>query len=180
MALEDGTADGDEAIDTYLIPTWGQETVLQVLARYFPHETDANGTIIAIWTPEYRTDTPSWCQSPRRPTDFPAKALWCKHVLSTADWWNVYTDGLGDGSEGFQYMPAAPGAGRPFRFNQDRDPRRLSATARRRAGYRRQRRPSPPPPGTASRPPQPPQRQPRDQHPLAAQHLAMTPMASKP
>lgn len=41
IALEDGTDDGDEAIDTYLIPTWGQESVLNVLARYFPHETDA-------------------------------------------------------------------------------------------------------------------------------------------
>ena len=121
IALEDGTSDGDEAIDSYLIPTWGQETVLQVLARYFPHETDTAGTIIAIWTPEYRTDTPSWCQSPRRPTDFPSKALWCKHTLSTADWWNVYTDGLGDGSEGFQATPAAAGAVALFRFNQDRD-----------------------------------------------------------
>ena len=121
IALEDGTADSDEAIDSYLIPTWGQETVLQVLARYFPHETDTAGTIIAIWTPEYRTDTPSWCQSPRRPTDFPSKALWCKHTLSTADWWNVYTDGLGDGGEGFQSTPAAAGAVALFRFNQDRD-----------------------------------------------------------
>jgi hypothetical protein len=36
LAIEDGTADGDEAIDAYLIPTWGDETVLDVLARYFP------------------------------------------------------------------------------------------------------------------------------------------------
>ena len=43
MAMEDGTDDGDEAIDPYSIPTWGEETVLDVLARYFPHETDADG-----------------------------------------------------------------------------------------------------------------------------------------
>jgi len=36
IAIEDGTDDGDETIDTYLIPTWGEETVLDVLARYFP------------------------------------------------------------------------------------------------------------------------------------------------
>ena len=84
VALEDGTADGDELIDSYLIPTWGAETVLDVLARYFPHETDANGMMTAIWTPEYRSDTPAWCQEPRRPTDQPSKALWCKHTLSTA------------------------------------------------------------------------------------------------
>ena len=43
-----GTDDGDESIDTYLIPTWGQETVLNVLARYFPHETDADGNMRAM------------------------------------------------------------------------------------------------------------------------------------
>ncbi|MFZ4848507.1 MAG: CARDB domain-containing protein [Caldilinea sp.] len=121
IAMEDGTDDGDERIDTYLIPTWGSETVLNVLGRYFPHETDANGMMTAIWTPEYRSDTPSWCREARRPTDQPSKAVWCKHTLSTADWWNVYTDGLGDGSEGFQETPAVPGATALFRFNQDSD-----------------------------------------------------------
>ncbi len=121
IAMEDGTSDGNEVIDSYLIPTWGQETVLDVLARYFPHDTDANGMMTAIWTPEYRSDTPSWCVEPRRPTDFPSRVLWCKHVLSTADWWNVYTDGLGDGGEGFQDTQAVPGAVALFRFNQDSD-----------------------------------------------------------
>ncbi len=121
IALEDGTDDGDESIDTYLIPTWGEETVLNVLARYFPHATDANGMLTAIWTPEYRSDQPGWCRSPRRPTDQPNKALWCKHELSTADWWNIYTDGLGDGSEGFQSARATPGATALFRFNKDTD-----------------------------------------------------------
>jgi len=117
IAIEDGTDDGDELIDTYLIPTWGTETVLDVLARYFPHTTDADGNLIAIWTPEYRSDTPSWCQEGYRT----GNTLWCQHALSTADWWNVYTDGLGDGSEGFQDTPAAPGSVALFRFNQDSD-----------------------------------------------------------
>jgi ribosomal protein L29 len=117
IAIEDGTDDGDEAIDTYLIPTWGTETVLDVLARYFPHTTDADGNLIAIWTPEYRSDTPAWCNEPRRV----GTALWCKHALSTADWWNVYTSGLGDGSEGFQDTLAAPGSVALFRFNKDSD-----------------------------------------------------------
>ncbi|MGB9872763.1 MAG: hypothetical protein ACPLYD_14045, partial [Anaerolineae bacterium] len=117
IALEDGTDDGDEAIDTYLIPTWGAETVLDVLARYFPHQTDADGNLIAIWTPEYRADTPAWCNEPQRV----GTTLWCKHALSTADWWNVYTSGLGDGSEGFQDTPAAPGSVALFRFNKDSD-----------------------------------------------------------
>ena len=117
IAIEDGTSDGDESIDNYLIPTWGTETVLDVLARYFPHETDADGTLISIWTPEYRRDTPSWCNEPERTGD----TLWCKHALSTADWWNVYTNGLGDGTQGFQDTPAAPGAVALFRFNKDSD-----------------------------------------------------------
>jgi hypothetical protein len=121
IALEDGMGDGDDLIDTYLIPTWGQETVLNVVTRYFPHETDSSGIITAIWTPEYRSDIPDWCQSPRRPTDQPTKAVWCKHILSTADWWNIYTDGLGDGSEGWQNTQAVPGSIALFRFNKDSD-----------------------------------------------------------
>ena len=36
IAIEDGRDDGDETIDKYLIPTWGEETILNVLERYFP------------------------------------------------------------------------------------------------------------------------------------------------
>jgi hypothetical protein len=132
FAVEDGIEDGDEVIDTYLIPTWSQETVLNVLTRYFPHEIDDNGTptnlnddtLVAIWTPEYNYSAnppPAWCQQAWRPTDYPTKALWCKHVLSAADWWNVYTDGLGNSSEGFQNTQAIPGGVTLFRFNQDSD-----------------------------------------------------------
>lgn len=123
IAIEDGVDDRDEQgrpdekIDDYLIPTWGDETVLDVLARYFPHTTDAQGNLIAIWTPEYRSDTPAWCVEPRRS----GTTLWCKRALSTAEWWNVYLSGLGDGSEGFQDTPAAPGSVALFRFNQDSD-----------------------------------------------------------
>ncbi|MCW5840209.1 MAG: hypothetical protein KIT77_03110 [Caldilinea sp.] len=79
VSIEDGTDDGDEAIDTYLIPTWISETVLNVLGRFFPHETDLNGMMTAIWTPEYRSDTLAWCQAPRRPTD-PAEQGCVAHV----------------------------------------------------------------------------------------------------
>lgn len=130
VAIEDGTDDGDEAIDTYLIPTWGEETVLDVLARYFPHTTDADGTLIAVWTPEERSDTPAWCNEPRRV----GTTLWCRHALSTADWWNVYTNGLGDGSEGFQDTPAAPGSVALFRFNKDSDLDGYSDRSERRLG----------------------------------------------
>jgi hypothetical protein len=121
VALEDGIGDGDELIDSYLIPTWGNETAYDVLARYFPHETDADGNLTAIWTPEYRSDTPAWCVEPQVVGGGAQRTLWCKHALSTADWWNIYTSGLGDGTEGFQDTPASPGATALFRFNQDSD-----------------------------------------------------------
>ncbi|MEM7531669.1 MAG: LamG-like jellyroll fold domain-containing protein, partial [Chloroflexota bacterium] len=116
VAMEDGTDDGDEHIDTYLIPTWGTETLLNVLTRYFPHDLDDDGNLIAIWTPE--DGAVSRCVEPR-PV---GSRLLCKHALSTAEWWNVYTDGLGNSSsEGFQDTPAASGAVALFRFNQDSD-----------------------------------------------------------
>ncbi len=121
IAIEDGMDDGDEAIDTYLIPTWGEETVMDVLARYFPHTLDAYGNLIAIWTPEYRADTPAWCNEPRVIGSGARRAVWCKKALSTADWWNIYTNGMGDGSEGFQDTLASPGSVALFRFNKDSD-----------------------------------------------------------
>lgn len=122
IAIEDGTDDGDEAIDTYLLPTWGEETVLDVMARYFPHTVDENGMMIAIWTPEYgRTDTPAWCDQPRVVGSGNQRTLWCRRALSTADWWNIYTNGMGDGTEGLQNTPASPGSTVLFRFNKDSD-----------------------------------------------------------
>jgi hypothetical protein len=117
LAMEDGIDDGDETIDNYLIPTWGEETVLDVLARYFPHTLDENDNLISIWTPEQRADTPSWCLEPERY----GNTLWCKHALSTADWWNIYTNDMGDGSQGFQDTTAVPGQTALFRFNKDSD-----------------------------------------------------------
>ncbi len=121
IAIEDGTDDGDEAINTYLIPTWDGDTVLDVLARYFPHSVDENGMMVAIWTPEYRADTPAWCAEPKIVGTGSQRTLWCKHALSTADWWNIYTNGLGDGSEGLHETPASPSAVALFRFNKDSD-----------------------------------------------------------
>ena len=34
--IEDGVEDGDETVDMYVIPTWGTESVQDVLTRYFP------------------------------------------------------------------------------------------------------------------------------------------------
>ena len=121
VAIEDGSDDGDEAIDSYLIPTWGQETVMDVLTRYFPHETDADGNLTAIWTPEYRSDTPAWCDAPQVIGSGSQRVLWCKHALSVADWWNIYLNGLGDGTQSLQNTLASPSSIALFRFNKDSD-----------------------------------------------------------
>ena len=117
ISIEDGVDDGDEKVDTYLIPTWGEETVLDVLARYFPYERDANGLVVAVWTPEQRQDKPAWCVEPR----LIGSVLWCKHSLSTSEWWNIYTQGLAASPEGFQDTSATPDTVVLFRFAQDSD-----------------------------------------------------------
>ncbi|MEM7532139.1 MAG: CARDB domain-containing protein [Chloroflexota bacterium] len=121
LVIEDGMDDGDQLTEPYLVPTWGDETLLQVLGRYFPHETDEDGHMIAIWTPEFGKDMGDAaslrCVEPREI----GINLFCKHALSTADWWNIYTSGLGEISEGFQDAKAMSGSVALFRFNQDRD-----------------------------------------------------------
>lgn len=121
IAIEDGTADGDEAIDNYLIPTWGDgDTMQDVIGRYFPSQQDSDGNYTAIWTPEYRTDTPNWCVEPKR-NSATTNQLWCKHALSTSDWWNIYLNNLGDGTAQLKDTPAAANSTALFRFNQDSD-----------------------------------------------------------
>ncbi len=126
ISIDDGPEDGDQTLDTYLLPTWGgSDTVLDVMARYFPNMVDANGALTAIWTPEFRSDVPSWCtvMDPQHPvvTAGGQTEVFCKHALSTADWWNIYTSGMGDGREGLQSTTALPNSVALFRFNQDSD-----------------------------------------------------------
>ena len=120
IAMEDGTDDGDETIDTYLIPTWGRRNCAQRARPLLPARNRLNGTgrdLDARVSQRYARLVPGPAAA-HRPA---SQGVWCKHALSTADWWNVYTDGLGDGSEGFQDTPAVPGATALFRFNQDSD-----------------------------------------------------------
>ena len=121
VLLNDGPEDGDDTTESYLIPTWEGDTVLDVVARYLPNEIDENGTLVALWTPEYRADTPGWCKEPLEVGTGSTRTLWCKHALSTADWWNVYTADLGTGAENYENTPASPGGVVLFRFNLDSD-----------------------------------------------------------
>jgi len=121
LAIEDGVEDGDESIDRFLIPAYAGDTVTDILGRYFPHAVDAEGGLVAIWTPEYRQDVPAWCAVPRVVGAGANQTVWCKHALTTADWWNIYTNNLGDGTMPLQETSAVAGATALFRFNADSD-----------------------------------------------------------
>ena len=126
LAVDDGQDDGDQNVDTYLIPTWGDgDTVQDVIARYFPSQLDTNGNVVAIATPEYVQSRPAWCQKPAAPYDTLTSPVWCNHILSTADWWNIYLNNLGDGTAALKDTPAKPGATAFFPFQPRLRPRRL-------------------------------------------------------
>ncbi|MBM3502232.1 MAG: hypothetical protein FJX74_26570, partial [Armatimonadetes bacterium] len=109
--IEDGVEDGDETVDPYVIPTWGVETVQDVLTRYFRCPagqvcTDAEGNLNALWTPEFDGINP------------PA---WHEHYLSDIAWWNVYLTQADAGDTPLKDLPARAGSGILFRFNRDSD-----------------------------------------------------------
>jgi hypothetical protein len=104
--IEDGVEDGDESVDTYVIPTWGVESVQDVLTRYFPHSEDGEGNLNALWTPEFAGSNPP---------------IWHEHYLSDIGWWNVYLTQADDGNTPLKDLPARAGAGLLFRFNRDSD-----------------------------------------------------------
>lgn len=118
VAVEDGVDDGDESMDYYLIPTWGDETVADVASRYFPYEVDSEGRINVLWTPEMqRTAVPEWCSEGY----VAGSNVWCGHSLSVSEWWTVYMGELGDGTAELNETPAAPNSTILFRFNADSD-----------------------------------------------------------
>lgn len=73
--IEDGVEDGDETVDQYVIPTWGVESVQDVLTCDFPHDEDEDGNLNSLWTPEFN--------GANQPT-------WNEHFLSDIAWWNIY------------------------------------------------------------------------------------------
>jgi len=122
LQIDDGSDDGNSTLDIYLVPTWtdsnnNPESFLNVVARTFPMERDASGSLIAIWTPEIRTDTPAWCDAPKR---F-AGTVYCRRALSTADAWLMYSSGMGGDTTAYQNMTAQRGARALLRFRRDSD-----------------------------------------------------------
>ncbi len=121
VVIEDGIEDGDETMDRYLIPFTTGDSITDVLGRYFPTSHNSAGNLIAIWTPEYRNDSPEWCNEPEVVGSGTLKTVWCKHAVSVMDWWQVYLGNLGDGSSKLDETEAVQGGTVLLRFNSDSD-----------------------------------------------------------
>ncbi len=106
--------DGDETVDTYVVPTWGVETVQDVVQRYLPSSEDPEGNLASLWTPEFNGINPP---------------VWNENYLSDISWWNIYqTCNISDpvdcanvGSMPLQEQEARAGGAILFRFNRDSD-----------------------------------------------------------
>lgn len=114
LFMEDGVDDGNELVDLYVLPTWGNEKVQDVLFRYFPAGMDAEGNVNALWTPEFNGTNP--------PT-------FNEHFLSDIAWWNIYqtcdttsaTDCANVGATPLKDQNALPNSAILIRMNRDSD-----------------------------------------------------------
>lgn len=109
--IEDGVEDGDASVDNYVIPTWGTETVQDVIQRYFPTTEDSEGDLASMWTADFDGINPP---------------VWHEHSLSDISWWNIYQtcqpeDCAGVGDTPIQAQSAQAGASILFRFSRDSD-----------------------------------------------------------
>lgn len=121
IAIEDSTHDGDEDLDRYLIPIYQGDAVTDVINRFFPTTSDALGRITGLWSPEYRQDTPDWCDEPIVAGVGANQTRWCKHAVSVMDWWNVYLNNMGDANSDLNETQAVSGGTVLIRVNSDSD-----------------------------------------------------------
>ncbi len=117
FSIDDGIEDGSDLLDTFVLASWQEESLLDVLGRYFPFIVDDLGIIVSILTPEFQTDIPFWCQNAIQI----GTTLWCEHTLSTTDWWYMYFSGLDNSGGGLHETLALPNSQVIFRFNKDTD-----------------------------------------------------------
>jgi hypothetical protein len=110
--LDDGVAhDGDEAIEPYLITTYGMDTYLEVLDRYFPM-TIVNDTIASISTPEYTMIG-----------NRKVISGWIEHPITDHSWWEAYInpDPLSPPATSFSGERVRGGEAILMTFQQDSD-----------------------------------------------------------
>lgn len=96
---------GDGLLHSYVLPTWGAETVQDVARRLFPATVDANNNLLSLSLPNYST----------------SPMTWANHALTDKSWWNLYLSNLGDGSTLFKDTSATSNSTVLIRMNQDSD-----------------------------------------------------------
>jgi CARDB len=99
---DDGEAAGDQLVHQYVLPTWGTESVQDVLSRFFPTATDSDGLVNSISTPE---------SSP---------IAWRQHAASDMAWWHIYLT-QDAGNTQLRDLGAQAGSALLFRFDRDSD-----------------------------------------------------------
>ena len=108
VEIDDGVWDNDESIDTYLLPTWGNETYQQILKRYFTVTETIDGDLLSLVTPEYDANHEI--------------SGWVEHAVTDRSWWNSYLELYDpDAPLPFRQRPAATETHLLLRFNQDTD-----------------------------------------------------------
>lgn len=96
---------GDGILHSYVLPTWGNESIQDVTKRFFPATEDNQGNLLSLAVPHYDTST----------------ANWTVHPLTDNAWWNMYLNNLGDGGATFHDTPAAANSMVLIRMNKDTD-----------------------------------------------------------
>lgn len=109
VEIDDDTWDGDENIDSYLIPTWGVETYQDVVRRYFKGKETAYGNILSIFSPEYNSNHEI--------------VEWNEYLVTDRSWWNIYLSDKVVGEENYRFKDkqAIPESRILLRFNSDTD-----------------------------------------------------------
>ena len=104
--IEDGVADLDSNIDSYLIPVWSpSDTVQDILKRYFPIIEDDTGRPTSIFTPEFGSNPP----------------IFNEYALDDTTWWNIFLSEKPTNTESIFANVAKPGTSTLLRFYSDQD-----------------------------------------------------------
>ena len=96
---------GDGILHSYVLPTWGSESIQDVAKRFFSSTEDTDGDLLSLSVPHFDTTTPTWVP----------------HALYDNAWWNLYLNNLGDGSAPFKSTPASANSMVLIRMNKDTD-----------------------------------------------------------
>ncbi len=105
VSLDDGS-DPSGAVQTYVLPIQGNESVQDVLTHFFPAAYDAEGNVNSLWVPQSNGSDPP---------------VWKERFLSNIAWWTVYLSQNNANNLPLKDLPAQPGSSVLIRFDRDSD-----------------------------------------------------------